>query len=220
MPSPFGTGEIVNRLRRVLDLRGKFGMMVDETLVPVVTTHDATRAPYRLTGRRWSGVAVHAAVVANASYIEIQNTSPFQQVLDRLHIAIGPLALAADIPVAQIGISDPVGAGTPVQVKTSEVRVTGAVPVQVLGLIMFDGNGNPILTGHLFDEVYPFAGFRGTAVAGGIASIFVDNLDLVIPPGTSAYVSTGTPVNPTLNVRLVVAASGFYFDDIPRLGTG
>jgi len=219
MPAPFGTGEIVNRLRRVLDLRGKFGMQVDETLVPVVVTHDATKAPYRLTARRWSGVNSHAAVVANASYIEIQNTSPFLQILDRLHIAIGPLALITDQPSAQIGIAASVGSGTPIQARTSEVRA-GGVSVQSLGLTLFEGNGNPILAGNLFDQVYPEGWPVGGAAVGVIVGIFVEGLDLVIPAGASAFVSTGDAVLPVLNVRLLVAASGFYFDDVPRLATG
>lgn len=75
MPQIFGSGEVAQRLRRLLDFRGRFPGQIDETIVPVIQVEDARRAPFRRSGRRWwTHFPVTAAATTGAGSFLINET--------------------------------------------------------------------------------------------------------------------------------------------------
>jgi len=201
MPSPFGTGEVVNRLRRLLDLRGRFGMQVDETVVPVALIGDGTQPPFRNSGRRWSGVASTTAVLAENHFVEILNLSGFDQVIDRIRvlgaveftIRLGPSLVAAPGVNVRTTERNPLPAGG----GLNDVGL-------VVAIAMREGNGDPTSDVQVA-QLQPDTGVKGV----------VEGLDqaIVLPPGASCFVRSLTT-----NVVINVSASGLFYDDVPRLG--
>lgn len=50
---PFQRGELTDRVRRFTGLVGPYAGVIDELVSPVLITQDLSRAPFRLTGRRF-----------------------------------------------------------------------------------------------------------------------------------------------------------------------
>lgn len=78
MPLQFNVGELANRVRGFLGVRGRIPLALDEQVVPVVRAGDSTRVPFRLNERRYgfgSG-AITVASGATPRYVGITPPQP------------------------------------------------------------------------------------------------------------------------------------------------
>lgn len=89
MPLTIGLGDIANRLRRALDVRGRIPTALDETIVPVVLVRDASAPPFALDPSTLSGQRELAAIVGVQGTIAIANIGPVGSVfiLDKLWLS-------------------------------------------------------------------------------------------------------------------------------------
>jgi hypothetical protein len=89
VPLQIGLGDIANRLRRALDIRGRIPTALDETIVPVVLVRDANGPPFALDPSICSGERELAAIVGVQGTIAIVNIGPAGSVfmLDELWLS-------------------------------------------------------------------------------------------------------------------------------------
>lgn len=76
MPLPIGLGDIANRLRRSLDIRGRIPTQLDETIVPVVLVRDANELPFVLDPAEAGGMAELTPTAGQQATIAISNQGP------------------------------------------------------------------------------------------------------------------------------------------------
>jgi len=202
----FGSGEPVSRLRRSLDLKGKVNLSVDEIIVPVITTFDATKPPFRRTGIRWHIVAVIPAVIGELGRVRIFHQLPVDQLIDRVIIASGD----PDDFFVNIG-AGPSGAAAGLFARTTEIMrvdsggvISRQIPIQ-----------------HVIDSVTP------TSLSQTFATVFqqfAGTLDLPLEIVLPAQADPTDPVTnaPTLTVEaasnqvaFTVTVSGLYWDSLP-----
>lgn len=69
MPLQIQLGELADRLRRALLVKGRLPLALDETVVPVVSLGDASQAPYAKDPALGSSRHTRAALAANFSHI-------------------------------------------------------------------------------------------------------------------------------------------------------
>jgi len=85
MPKILGTGEQSERLRRLLDLRGRIDTSIDETVVPTILVGDATGPGYRRSGRKWR-VALSMAVSGTLNSWLLCNSGARLIVIDEIYL--------------------------------------------------------------------------------------------------------------------------------------
>lgn len=76
MPLQIGLGDIANRLRRALDIRGRIPTALDETVVPVVIVRDADGPPFALDPSYLTGQRELAAIAGVQGHVAIANIGP------------------------------------------------------------------------------------------------------------------------------------------------
>jgi len=82
MPRDFGTPEYSDRMTRALATRGRSNLSLDENIVPVAKVLDATGAPYRSSGRRFTA---QVSIGAAAATIHLfRNPGPGAIIIDEL----------------------------------------------------------------------------------------------------------------------------------------
>ena len=124
----FGTGELVTRLRRALDIRGKPDINLDDMVVPVVIVGEFQRAPFRTSGIHCFQSDSIGPGAGNFGRFRIENfDNPTDAVLVRVwlsnlsaaatqefRIGTGPLALGGGTASFTTElVPDPVFAGIP-----------------------------------------------------------------------------------------------------------
>jgi len=225
MPSPFGTGEVVTRLRRLLDLRGMFAMQVDETLVPTVLVGDGTASPARGSGRRWHINQTVNVLVNN--FVEVINLSGFDQKIDRIYIRLSETTGIGSLPTL---LTATVKVGPTLSVAVTQARTTERNPLPagggvndvgvVVGIGSTEGTGDP--TADVFVADVGAQIDQNLAVLGGNTArwqsiIQLTTLDVILPPRSSCFIRC--PQLPLASTAFAATVSGFFFDDVPRLGT-
>jgi len=209
MPAQFGTGEITNRLRRLLDLRGKFPMQIDETAVPVVMVGEANRAPYRISGRKAWGVRLASALAGNFSYVNLVNQSPFYHVLHRVTTRCVPTVGGATDMVLGITNLASAPASSLISLVSTEFQLSDPVAAITEGVAL---STDVQLTATDFFAA-PGARLRQLSAQGAAAtvlSVVFEDCDLVIPPQGVVLVRSEQ-----LDQQLIAAFEVYYFDDHP-----
>jgi hypothetical protein len=100
VPLQIGLGDIANRLRRALDVRGRIPTALDETVVPVIIVRDADGPPFALDPSILSGQREVAAIVGVQGTIGIANTGPAGSVF-----MLDDLWLSNDVAGGRIEVS-------------------------------------------------------------------------------------------------------------------
>lgn len=201
MPLGFGSGELADRMRRALDIRGRIPLAVDEVVVPVALVSEPQAPPFRISGRRCFFAAATAAGGAGTVFrARIMNPTQVDAILDRVQLwqEVGT------------GFNWNIGAGSGLALETGANMWTfeGMEQGAVIGL-----------TGLLVASSTPAS--PGPAISTGISNGFsgsadptvdLKDLECVIPPGGDV-----TIVAYGQNVATWWAVSCRYFDDVPRL---
>jgi len=205
----FGSGELVSRLRRSLDLKGKVNLGIDETVVPVLNVFDSTEPPFRRTGVRWFLSVDVGPIVGQFGRLRIFHTLPIDQVVDRISAfakaGAGAMAL-------RIGMG-PSGAGGGLFARTTEI-----MPLDSGGVI-----SRPIPIQFIADTVTP------TSISTLFWQIAWDNDSVVpglmeIPIVLPAQPDRTDPITnaPTLTLEIdrtdqpvTISVSGLYWDSLP-----
>lgn len=97
MPFTFGNGELTERLRRELDIRGKTSLQLDETVVPVVLAWDASLAGHRRDGFKAWGSIRCPAVALEFGVVQLRNLGAGPFVVTHLVIKAPAGGVAQDI---------------------------------------------------------------------------------------------------------------------------
>lgn len=197
-----GTGEIANRLRRALFVRGRIPMKLDESaLVPAAKVFDATRAPFRRRGIQGFGSLITTASVGNLSVVRLSPLGARETAEGEVrgcevqgYTIVNPNA--ATMPVT-VGFDAGLGVGTS-NVFSGEAGLSGALDPSVplaVGDALLDGL-NPAAT--LIDVV--IARYR-LKVDDTIIVHSGYPMELWVPTGTTLLFETQLP-NQTLTVSV------------------
>lgn len=202
MPLGFGSGELADRMRRALDIRGRIPLAVDEVVVPVALVSEPQSAPFRISGRRcFAGSSPGAGGAGTILQVRIQNPTQVDALLDSFEIY-------QDIATGftyQLSAGSGVALAAGFNLWTFEALEGGAV-IGLTGLTAsVSAPASPGIPGQVVS-----VGFSGT----GSQTIFRQNVDLVIPPGGDAVLSGFAT-----NVASRWAVSCRFFDDVPRLSS-
>lgn len=203
MPFPFGTGELATRIRRALDARGRIPLTFDEVVVPTFQVVDATRAPFRFSGRRAQTALFQAAVAGQFARYILSNPTPIDQVLQR----IIPFSAGAATTVGAIGIGPGPTSGLPLW--TTEGVDAHTQLIAATGLVL---NSTTVAATTIAQTLYQFA-VAPSGAATGQSLIDLDNLELVVPSGGALTIELFA-VN--TDARLTVVCQ--YYDDVGRQG--
>lgn len=194
-----GTGELVERARRFLGLRGRIDLAMDQQLVPVVVGQDLAKAPFRKSGvRMWGGVDLLAAG-ANSAQV-IVNHTPSIQVLDQLRVTNRDAAATLDVAV-HLGLATPPGPAFVFPWYTGERRSQSVSGPQVGGF----GWANPGAVG-----VTTLPSLFRTRLAPN-AYFELRQLDLGLIPGGYIVITRVDAAG-----ALMCYGMGWYWDDIER----
>lgn len=218
MPQIFGSGEMAQRLRRLLDFRGRFPGQLDETIVPVVLAGDATAPPYRTSSRRWwgsDGIVTGAAGVAGSW---VHNSSPNPIIVDWCQAWViipnddfGSLMLLG----TRVGFPSAITLQVPCVTTEAGNPITGVndsgtdqVPVEIASS---EPGGSQL--GTTLRRIWaPNAGLTGVA---GLPSNAIDVLDAVHSISLGPGMSLGLEVQVSGIQEFMVSWSGLYLDDAP-----
>lgn len=203
MPLPFGTGELANRLRRSLDLRGRIPLLIDEVVVPTMPVSDGTKAPFRTSGRRAGAFVFQAAVAGQFASFRIQNPTPVDAVLDRLSVFTA--SPAGSVWAIGVGAGSVAGVGT--ALSTTELVDASQSLILSTGLSVVAATAAASTL-----AVVLFGGFLAGNGVSPPPSQDVYDLDLVIPAGGALTAEIFA-----LNSDARLAVSCRFYDDIPRL---
>lgn len=200
----FGSGEPVARLRRLLDVKGKVNLGLDETVVPVINLQDADQPPFRRTGVRWFFQASVAAVAGELGRVRIFHELAIDQLVDSIRVAS---AAALRYEIGQ----GPAGAA-----GGSAARTTEVMPIDNGGIIS-RSIGIRILT----DSVTPSSlNFNFAEIRHGAGEEVEFRLPIVLPakvdqPDPVTNAPTLTIECTTVNSIFVIGLSGLFWDSVP-----
>lgn len=194
-----GTGELVERARRFLGLRGRIDVAMDQQLVPVVVGQDLSKAPFRKSGvRMWGGVDLTAAG-ANQSQM-IVNHTPSIQVIDQVRVVNRDAAATMDVAIS-LALVAPPAPNFVFPWYTGERRSTSASGPQTGGF----GWANP---GVVAIVQLPSL-VRQRVAPNGLLEL--RDLDLGLIPGSALVISRNDAAG-----ALMCYGMGWYWDDIER----
>jgi len=210
MAIQFGTGELVARLRRALDVKGKVSLGVDETVVPVFNIFDATRPPFRKTGIRWFVDRLVPGGVGVMGRIRIFHNTQSDQLIDGFVFNID----AGGSPPAPrwfVG-AGPAGVGGGLAARTTEIVQldAGGVPSRPVPIQTFVDTITPTSLSQNFYSVVVDTSGEGTVILP---------VEIVIPAA-----KPGSPITnaPCITVEIAatdqpyrLSVTGLFWDAVP-----
>jgi len=104
VPLSIQLGEIANRLRRSLDVRGRMPLALDETVVPVVVVRDANDLPFALDPSEVAGFASVTPTAGQQATIGLSNQGPVGSVFVLEEVWLSNSVALARVEVSRSGV--------------------------------------------------------------------------------------------------------------------
>jgi len=206
----FGTGELVARLRRALDIKGKVSLGIDETVVPVFNIFDATRPPFRKTGIRWFADVLATGSAGNMGRVRIFHNTPSDQLIDGLIFSV---TAGGTPPAIQFFVgAGPAGLAGGLAARTTEIVTldAGGVPSRPIPIQTFVDDITPTSLSQNFYSVVGDTSGEGSVILP---------VEIVIPAAKKDSPITNAPCI-TIEISATdqpfrLSATGLFWDAVP-----
>lgn len=211
MPIEIGRGEIANRLRRFLDIRGRIPTKLDENVVPVSLLASTDEPPWRRSPILWADWQQQGPTAGERSFVmvglPVAPTGIFS--VDRVYVMSDTLAAATDASLVMHAFATVLATGADMspqarryeQLSPAAITNNAAQPSGIIMAIGSDAAG-PLLGAeidrHILTVAQPWTVFEGPwyVPAGGCITAWIRTANVLCQAGFYGRYWPDVPADP------------------------